>query len=79
MNLTSGESHASLVPLVLFFTVRDYDAVCFPTVYRKAYVIPQKFETELYIEAKGKQNLLTRLEIDAQRWDHVAVSDDIES
>jgi hypothetical protein len=76
LNLTSGESHISLVPLVFFFTVSGSNAVYFPSSYRRAYVMPMKFETELYIEAKGRrQKLLTTLEIDAQRWDYVAVTE----
>ncbi len=76
LNLTSGESHLSLVPLVFFFTVSGSNAVYFPSFAMKAYVMPIKFQTELYIEAKGRpQKLLTVLDVDAQRWDHVAVSE----
>lgn len=76
LNLTSGEHHVPLVPLVFFFTVSGSDAVYFPSSYMRAYIMPIKFETELYIEAKGRrQKLLTILEVNAERWDNVAVSE----
>jgi hypothetical protein len=75
LTLVSGEKTSTLVPLVVFFTVEGSNDVYFVSPYRRSYIMPMKFQTSLYIVAKGRsQKLLRSLEIDAHKWDNVAVT-----
>jgi hypothetical protein len=74
LTLTAGLNHLHLVGFVLFFTIRDCDAIYFPTFNQRKADMHTKFETALYAEATNRpQTLLKRFEIDAQRWDSVSV------